>query len=488
MSIVRSYIDRDSWITDSATGANYGLSPILEVWNKYNREIERKEWARSLVRFSLTSVENDIKVSGLYPDPRTDNSVSAYIYMFNAPHGDNQATDFNIWAFPLTANWIEGSGLDNDKYSHTGAVNAIYATTTQKWEDISNAVSGGDAYIGHSDGDYDSNSASMYFENGEENLKLDVTNWFKDYLDGSSANYGFIIRMGDAEESKTAADAITAGVDTSVTSTSFFTKKFYSKETNTRKRPYLQLEWPGAVKDDRKNLKFSKTADLYYYNVVDGVYEDIDGTNKFPGYVTLSADGVLVEPANLTASRVSKGIYKINVGTAQNDLEEALTGINISLSSSSRFTDTWSVTSDGFTTSQIFDNYPTLPNTGSEFVNTSNFQVTILNAKSDYERGFIGKIRVFVKNRATVLSAVTGSSTSMNSFIVKSGTVQIREKATDLIEVDDLELSYDSQGNYFELNTYNLYPSIEYKIVLKLYINNETIYLDYPEKWNFNIL
>ena len=488
MSIVRAFADQDSWITDSATGANHGLSPILEVWNKYDLSDEKKYWARSLIKFSLTALENGIKVDGIYPDPRTDNTVSAYIYMFNAEHGDPQATDFDLIALPLTANWIEGTGLDNDTNSHTGAVNAVYATNTLKWEDISSSLSGAEAYHGHGTGTYDPNSSTMHFTSGEEDLKLNVTTWFNEILDGTSANNGFLIRMFDAQEAKTDAEAIAAGVPTSVTAVSFFTKKFYGRETNTRKQPYLQLEWPGEIKDDRKLIHFSRSGDLYYYNIVDGVYEDLDGTNKFPGFVTLSADGTAIEPYNLTANRVSKGVYKINIGTAQNDLEEALTGVNIALTSSTVFTDTWSVTSAGFETSEIFSFNPTLPQRGSQSVSTSNYHIALPNLKYDYEKGYVGKIRIFVIDKSTKFQTLTGSSTAMNNFIVKNGTVQIREKTTDLIEIKDVNLSYDSEGNYFELNTNNLYPDVEYKVVLKLNIRNEVLILDFPDKWNFNIL
>ena len=488
MSLVRAYTDQDSWINDSNTASNFGLSPILEVWNKYDIINEKKNWARILVRFSLTSLENQIKNEGLYPDPRTNDSVSAYMYMFNAEHGENQASDFDIWAFPLTASWIEGTGLDNDTYSHTGAVNAEYATNTFKWEDYTGSISGAEAYIGHDTGNYDSNSSSMYFVHGEEDLKLDITSWFKDYLDGTSANNGFLIRMSDAQEAKTDAEATAAGVPTSVTAVSYFTKKFYSRETNTRKRPYFQLEWPGEVKDDRGFIHFSRSGDLYFYNIVDGVYEDLDGANKFPGFVTLSADGVAIEPSNLTASRVSTGVYKINIGTAQDDAENVFGGIDISLSSTVNFTDTWSVTSAGFTTSQVFNFDVSLPNNGNDYVSTSNYHINLPNLRSTYDRGYIGKLRVFSIDKATKFVSSTGSSTAMNSFIFKKGTFEIREKATNMIEVPETPLSYDKDGNYFELNTNNLYPDIEYKVLLKLNTRNETIVMDYPDRWNFKVL
>jgi len=40
MSFARTYATKDTWITDAAASANFGLSPILEVWSNYNNLIK----------------------------------------------------------------------------------------------------------------------------------------------------------------------------------------------------------------------------------------------------------------------------------------------------------------------------------------------------------------------------------------------------------------------------------------------------------------
>ena len=44
------------------------------------------------------------------------------------------------------------------------------------------ANTGANNYLGYATAVYDSNSASMNFPNGEENLKLEVTDYFKAFL------------------------------------------------------------------------------------------------------------------------------------------------------------------------------------------------------------------------------------------------------------------------------------------------------------------
>ena len=499
MSIARAYADKDTWITEASVTSNFGESPILEVWNNINDITDRKEFARILIRFSLSSLSADIVNNGRIPDPRTDSSVSAFINLKNAKHGDTQATNFDLVAYPLTATFMEGRGLDNDNYTNTGFSNAVSATNTVPWT-ASNGQTGAAAYIGAASRVYDSNSATQFFESGEEDLKMDVTDYFKAYLDystgtsianGGSADHGFLIRMTDAYEAKDKPEALSAGVAASVSAESFYTKKFYSRETNTRKRPYFEIEWNGAIKDNRENLLFSKTANLFYYSLVDGELTDLNGKGLFPGHVTLSANGVgmLTSAASgmaVTASRFSKGIYKVHIGSATNAAGYLnLTGVNLGLSSSTSFTDSWTVTTAGEYRTDSFSFECLLPTSGYGNYVTSNHVVSLPNLSDQYSPTTKARIRVFVKNKQTQWETLTGTSTALNTAIIKSGTFEIRELVTNDVEVPEQSLSYDADGNFFDLDNTLLYEGMRYKVVLKLNVRGETIVYDYPEKWQF---
>ena len=505
MSYARAFSKIDTWITEYSTTANFGLTPVLEVWNKVNdRRDDRKEWARMLLKFGLTSLSAGIVSTGKYPDPRTDSTVSAYIYMFNTPSTDTVPENFEIWNFPLTSNWIEGRGLDNDNFSNTGFANALSATNLIPWKTLTNnGQTGANNYIGYDTKVYDSNSGSCSFAEGEENLKIDVTDYFKAYLnystgtsiaDGGSADHGFLLRMSDAQECKDVTEAEAAGVANSVSAENFYSKKFYSRETNTQKSPYLQLEWPGAIKDDRSSIKFSKSGLLFYYSVVDGALTDLNGTGPFPGHVTLSADGNATVAGStgiylgiaVTAGRHSKGIYKVNVGDAGTATPaDGLTGINIGVSGATSFTDSWTVTTAGEYRTDSFSFSCILPTSGHSNYTTANYQITLSNLVPKFQPGTTQRIRVNIKDRTTALRSVTGSSTAQNNFIVKSGKIQIREKYTDDIEISDFDISYDSQGNFFDLDTSLLYVGIPYKVYMQLDVRGDTFCYDFPDKWDF---
>lgn len=501
MSFARTYATKDTWITDAAVSANFGLSPILEVWSNYNNLVERKQHARILVEFALSSLSSSIINQGKYPDPRTNNTVSAFICMTNAKHGESLATNFSLDVIPLTGSWSEGFGLDNDTYTDSGYANSLSASNTIPWT-LNNGQTGGAVFLGADNNVYDSNSASQLFTNGQEDLKVDVTEFFKAYLNystgtpiaaGGSANNGFLIKMSDIYESNDSQRVVSLGAAGSVTGDSFYTKKFYGRETNTRKAPYFQLEWDGAIRDNRSLIKFSKTGDLYYYNVVDGVLTDLNGIREFPGHVTISANGVNIDTSSpdglvLTAGRVLNGVYKINIGEATNAAGTlSLTGINIGASSATSFVDSWTITTAGEYVTQNFSFDCNLPSNGQQYLNTSNYQVSLGNLRENYEKGTLQRVKVFVLDKTNLYPALTGTSSAMNASLITNSTFEIRELLNDEVEVPPSAISYDINGNFFNLDTNLLYEGIDYKIVVKINVNGETIVYDYPDKWQFSI-
>jgi hypothetical protein len=483
----RAYAEKDTFIVDSTLTANNGLNPVLETWSKYNEDKGIKEWSRILIKFALSSFTDQILNKGTLPDPRIDSSVSAFINMTNVYHGETKASNFDIWALPLTAFWSEGRGLDSDNFTNRDFADALSATNSTPW-DANGGTSGGHAVIGAHDLGWDSNSGSQYFSHGEENLKIDITPFFKEVLNGSSSDYGFMIRMSDGVEAKSEADATAAGYDLSTVSSSWYTKKFYGRETNTTNRPFASLEWDSSVKDDRSYITFSKTGSLFYYNFENGQLVDIDGFRKFPGYVDLSANGISITENGLTASRFSKGVYKLEIGTAQDDLGNALTGVNIGLSSSTSFIDSWTVTAADIVSKRDFSFNMKLPNFESTYsYDISRYPIKLINLRNHYEGGSKSYIKMYIKDTSAKLKALTGTTTLMNNFICTDGTFEIREKTTDKIETGPFDLSYGEDGNYFYLDTNNLYRGVEYKVVVKINVRGETFWYDYPDTWSFTV-
>lgn len=466
-SIARAFCDRDTTIFEKSITANAGGSPILQLSNIYNGIKLTKQFERVLIRFGLSSLTGNIVTTKKYPDPRTDSTVTAYLYMFNAPHGDAQAKSFDLEVYPITQDWSEGDGLDLDELTQTGYANAVSAQSTVAW-----TTSGGTWQR-------DANSATQNFDTGEENLKVNITNLFKEWLDGNTANFGVLVKMTDLQEARTG----------STSATSIDYKKFYGRATNTRKQPYIQLEWDGAVKDDRNFVPFNSTANLFFFNIQNGQLTDLDGTSAFPGNITLSglsagtagATGSVSAASwtalhtTLTAARHEKGVYKIN-------FTMPLSGNNYT-----QFKDRWYLSASP-TANYTFDFTSIDPTSGYDNFVTSKYRVALKNLRTLYERGTVSRVRMNIKDDSLILTALTAGSTAVNNFIVTDGTVEIRELEADTIEIPAVKLSYDKNGNFFDLDTNNLYWGVAYKPVFKLNVRGETFYYDDPKHWHFEII
>ena len=77
MSIARAYADKDTWITEASVTSNFGETPILEVWNNINEVTQRKEYARILIRFSLSSLSAQSCLCPIITTSRTGYSSNA---------------------------------------------------------------------------------------------------------------------------------------------------------------------------------------------------------------------------------------------------------------------------------------------------------------------------------------------------------------------------------------------------------------------------
>lgn len=461
MSAKRIFVKKDTTIYSESITANTGASPILEVFSTYNgvtkTPTSKKEWARILLNFNLSSVTSAIINAKTIPNPTLDSNVSAYLYMQNVPHGEAMPSSFTLNVFPLTKEWDEGNGLDQDTLSHTGFSNAVSAQSSVDW-----TLSGGDFSI-------DSNSAIQSFDHGEENLKINITNIFNNWLDGTSANFGIVVKLDETQESATG----------SLSATYYHRKKFYSRQTNTTKQPYIQLEWDGAIKDHRDFIPYNSSGNLFFYNIVNGQFEDLNSTGNFNGFVTLSGLSGASYSAittGLSAERHAKGIYKCNIPSF------ALTS-NVY----SAFTDQWYISASP-TATYAFTFTPLNASNGLDNYVSASYKVAFKNLKNYYEKNTKARIRMHIKDSSFAFTSATATSSANTNFTCTDGYFEVRERTTDLVEIPLSPLSFDKNGNFFDLDCSNLYLGVQYKVCLKLNMRGEILWFDYPDLWDFEII
>ena len=187
--------------------------------------------------------------------------------MFNAPHAESTPEDFDLDVKIISKSWSEGRGLDMDTYSDTGFSSFLSAASGSAWDDP-----GGDF---HSLTDTDNFSASVNFKHGFEDIELDVTTAVENWIDGTKANYGFLLKHVPSSLSGN--------------NGTLYTKKFFARTTEFfYRRPVIEARWDDSRKDHRGSFFISSSLldkedninRLYLYNRFRGQLKDIPGLNS----------------------------------------------------------------------------------------------------------------------------------------------------------------------------------------------------------------
>ena len=130
MAIKRYFATKDNTITNAfksnlttrGTGSNMGQSDILEVFSIFGQASSSSglssELSRVLIEFDTTDIAAD-RTAGTIP---ASGSVSFYLKMFNAEHGQTLPKNYTMEIKAITGSvatqeWEEGLGLDMEGYT-----------------------------------------------------------------------------------------------------------------------------------------------------------------------------------------------------------------------------------------------------------------------------------------------------------------------------------------------------------------------------------
>ena len=322
MAIKRYYAKFDNTITNAyeenlttrGTGSNMGASDILEVFSIYAQaSTSSSEEARTLINFSTTasagSIQSD-RTAGAIP---ASGSVSFYLRLFNAPHGQTLPKSYTMDVSAISGAWTEGTGLDMEGYKDKANSNWTNSVSGTAW-----ATAGGDYYTDTS------SSFTASFDDGTEDIELDITTLVEQWLTGSKSDNGVGVFISSTYQ---------------VALRSYYTKKFFARGTEFFfKKPAIEARWDSSIEDDRGNYYYSSSLatgeenlnTLYLYNYFRGRLRDIPAAGTGSIYVSLFSgsaadtapsgsplllvvDGVHVTAAArntvMTGSWTSTGIY-----------------------------------------------------------------------------------------------------------------------------------------------------------------------------------
>lgn len=497
MAIKRYYAEKDNTITNAfktdgttrATGSNMGRSDILEVFSVYKTgsnvaATEAQQLMRFLIQFPVSDVVADRAIKKI----PSSGSVSFYLNLYNAPHSDTTAFEFTVEAYPISRSWEEGRGMDMEEF-----LDETYGGLGSNWS----YASSGTAWTNQG-GDYLTSSVyKQYFTTGMENLSVDITPLVEQWITGSQANYGLLLKLSSSNEAyySNSSGVTSASVpfNPNGASLSYYTKKFFARSSEYFfYRPNLEARWNDSIKDERSSFYVSSSNlpasqnlhTIYLYNYFRGNLYNIPSVGTGSIYVKIYNDpsgGVNLTPTPnnpITGSWVRTGVYS------------ATFALN---TTASQVFDRWYDST--LTTAYHTGSIDILPYDTSAPAPYNIYVSKILNMKHTYSKDETARFRIFTRSRNWNPNIYTVASSITEPDIIVSGSYRIYRIVDDLEIISFStgsekysELSYDQDGNYFDFNMAILEQDYSYGIKLAYYNGDLGTYIEQPELFKFKVI
>ena len=469
---------KDTYVTNKilnktfrATDANVGQAGTLDLFKIYNEtkisgsDDPQTENTRLLLKFDLspiTTMQSQGKI-----DINSDD-FQCLIKLHDVYGGQTTPENFHIILFPLSQSFNEGNGLDVSSYRDIGSTNWLTASVKSNvatlWNLAGAMASGslGDENIdviasgtlaGPSGTSTVCLSPQQYFETGEEDLLIDITNIVSGTITGQIPDHGFLLGLSGSYEKDTS---------------TYFVKRFASRNSsNTAIRPKLIVKYDDSIQDNHEDFIFDTSGSLYLNN-----FQLDDAAN-----IVSTTAGATLTGNNVMVLKIATGSFKktFNVSQAVRGVN-TLTGMysssfaisrystddvngdnlkkHIDTSGSITFDEIW--TSSDETVTYLSSSLIIKTNTRTALNHShQNLLVTVTNLRDAYKIGDVIKVRVFSENRNRDI-VYKKLPLEKKSQVYHQMFYRVRDFQSGDIIIDfdttkkSNRLSTDSKGMYFE--------------------------------------
>ncbi len=434
---------KDATISEYYPSGNMGQSSLLKI----GRHEVQGQWYnyRSLLGIDINNISKSLSTINV-------SSPVYKLHLFDVFSKDgNQPYDYYIDIAPIdkNTNWIEGHGIEENGYQ-TGASNWIRYDSLNYWMNPG--------------GDYDTSlSASLYVENGSEDLNVDITNMVYQMF-STNANNGFLLKLRNTYEA--------------LASTSFDTKMFYSKQSSTIFKPRIEVMYDDSVQDDkgRMLLGSNRNNKIYFYNVDNGIVSDFTNPRLTEIYFDVRKSGSSLTSTssillNGTASRITSGVF---------------TSSNINLTGSEAYYSTSKFVLSWYSGStNIFSEYVEAHDKSYvSLLTDDNLIINCKNLKKEYSNKSVARFDLFLRERYPNYAFSSGNE-NLKSIILPNMWYSVRDYVDDnenyrIVPFDDscTKISYNVSGNYFNLDMSIFNINRVYSVDLKYKINDQTLLMN----------
>jgi len=479
MAVKKYTATKDNTITNAfaevfdnrLTGTNAGLADVMEVFSIFGQQTssaDGNEKSRALLEFSSASIQTDI-------DNAVIESGSNFVLrMFSATTPNPPPTNFTLVVAAVSRSWDEGTGPDIANKDYTGVSNWDSASSGVAW-----TTAGGDF---HSSPIFTSS-----FTTGYENLEVDITSLVNQWLDGTKINNGLAVYLTSSDEA---------------TSASYHTKLFYSRTSEyISKRPVIESRFDDSKQDDVSTFYLSSTLapssdnlnTLYLYNYAGGQLTTIPDVGTGNIYVSLysgssspagsklnlpAGSGVVTAgDTNVTGGYVSAGIYSASFPYA-----------------SSSITNVFPVWHSGTMEYVTGSSITILTQNAASSRDFANYTITPVNLKSTYTTLEKTRLRLYTRPKDWSPTIYPSGTSTPNSIILENIYYAITRRSDGLKVIQYgtgsgnsgfTRMSYDGEGNYFDLD-FSQFES-GYKYQISFVVKKDLSFIEQADTFNFRV-
>lgn len=447
--VIRTYFDKsNTLIYNSLT--NTGQNPITEIY--YGGDSDNPQYSRYIFHFDATRLIS-FYTGGTFP---VLSAMTHILHFTNTGFFDSalmgsetsdgkaRASSFDLIIFRINQPWDEGCGYDYDTNNIIGN-NTVISTGPSNWiesQSLTNWSGGSGVYSGSPSG---ITVTTQHFDQGNENLEVDITSYVNSVLTGGT-NYGLGIAYTKALEATPTTDLQYVG--------------FFTRHTQTFYEPFIETSYNVHIQDDRSNFYLDKNNKLYLYVNVAGNPTNLD---NLPTCKIYDNNDTLFSSYTTTAiTHVTKGVYSIDIKVPSGSYNDC-----------DMFTDIWSgITIGGINRAAIELGFGLKDSLGyydigddSGLPKKAGFTISGLNNREKLQVGDIRKITVSSRIPYTVNQSQSLSNLKYRIYITE-GTSQITVIDWELVE-------QAANSNYFLIDTLSLLSGNIYYIDLKFESNQE---------------
>jgi hypothetical protein len=495
---------KDTYITNkvisgtSKVESNLGRAGTLDLFKIYDENNTKVdggiEISRLLIKFDMERVRNllDTKID------LNDDSFNARIRLFDLSSGIPKPSNFDLEALPLNVSFDEGIGRDVSSYGDFDAANFLTASysngTSNAWNSPGANAKGYandavDVIVGFEGDAFD---CRQRFEEGDEDLNIDVTTVVSGVLSGILPDHGFRLSFVQGQEDD---------------DKSRFLKRFASRHViNPQIRPRLEISIDDSEFDDRRNVHLDNPFRLSLENRVSGARRNIViGSEELTGNecigLELSYKDFIIQSTGSqvtagTFGNALQGIYECFATIpSESTFDETNATLSDLLESNGSLTlnERWFPLQDPTRTIKRNEIKVSRNEPSSELFGLPDLEFRLQNLKNRYRRDAVERVRVFVYDPNHSYKATRTKTLRLRSLIVSNVHYSIRDahSGQTIIDYDfdkgSTRASYDADGLYFDVDTSALMQGRTYSFDFSIYDGGEVQHT-YRSKETFGVL